>query len=188
MWVIVTAALALAMIGCRRDMADQARYEPLEASEFFSDGAAARPLPAHTVPRGELRANTLFYTARTAGQLATELPAPVTRVQLVRGRERFDIYCAPCHGRTGDGQGMIAQRGFPPPPTFHQPRLREAPIGHFYDVITNGYGLMYPYASRVAPADRWAIAAYIRALQLSENAALADAEPAARQRLEALPQ
>jgi mono/diheme cytochrome c family protein len=168
-------------------MADQARYEPLERSEFYPDGAAARPLPVHTVARGELRADTLFYTAHDGAKLTAELPAPVTRAQLERGQQRFDIYCAPCHGRTGDGQGMIAQRGFPPPPTLHQPRLREAPIGHFYDVMTNGFGLMYPYASRVEPTDRWAIAAYIRALQFSENATLADVEPAARAKLEALP-
>ncbi len=109
---------------------------------------------------------------------------PVTRQSLARGRERFNIYCAVCHGATGDGNGMIVQRGFPQPPSFHDQRLRDAPAGHFVDVITNGYGVMYSYASRVAPEDRWAIAAYIRALQLSQHAASADAEPNAAKQLE----
>jgi mono/diheme cytochrome c family protein len=182
--VVAICGLAL-LAGCRQDMNDQAHHEPLEHSDFFADGAASRPLPAHTIARGQLRADTHFYTGRSKGEPVTEMPAPVSQAQLLRGRERFDIYCAPCHGRTGDGQGMIAQRGFPPPPTFHQPRLREAPVGHFYEVITNGWGLMYPYAGRVAPADRWAIIAYIRALQLSQNAALADADASQRIKLEA---
>jgi mono/diheme cytochrome c family protein len=184
-WLAI-GALAL-LTACRQDMNDQAHHEPLERSTFFPDGAASRPLPAHTVARGDLREDAHFYTGRAKGELVTEMPAPVTKAELDRGRERFDIYCAPCHGRIGDGQGMIAQRGFPPPPTFHQPRLREAPVGHFYEVITNGWGLMYPYAARVAPADRWAIIAYIRALQLSQNANLADADPEERATLEGSP-
>jgi len=185
---LALALLALSLAGCRRDMADQARYKPLAPSEFYPDGAASRPLPAHTIARGHLNADSHFFGGRVKGELATEFPSPVTKEQLQRGQERFDIYCAPCHGRTGEGQGMIALRGFPPPPSFHQPRLREAPVGHFYEVITNGWGLMYPYAARVEPADRWAIIAYIRALQLSTNARLADADPAERARLEALPE
>ncbi len=115
----------------------------------------------------------------------TEFPFPITLDILERGRERFEIYCATCHGRTGDGNGMIVQRGFPPPPSYHIDRLRQAPVGHFYNVITRGYGVMYSYASRVEPRDRWAIAAYIRALQLSHNAVLADAAPEGRTQLEA---
>lgn len=182
------AACALACLtACRQDMNDQAHHEPLERSEFFADGAAARRPPPHTMARGELRADSHFYEGRANGELATELPAPITKAELERGRERYDIYCAPCHGRVGDGHGMIAQRGFPPPPTFHQPRLREAPVGHFYEVITRGWGVMYPYAARVSPEDRWAITAYIRVLQFSQNATLADADPAARATLEGSP-
>jgi mono/diheme cytochrome c family protein len=133
--------------GCRQDMYNQPKVKPLAASPLFSDGAAARPLVPGTIPRD-------WHG----------------RALLERGRERFDIYCAVCHDRAGTGQGMIVQRGFPPPPSFHLDRLRAAPIGHFYDVITHGYGAMYPYAARVEPADRWAIAAYLRALQLSQDA------------------
>ncbi len=182
------AALSLLLLAaCRRDMADQAHHEPLEASSFFADGAASRPLPAHTVPRGQLRDDEQFFTGRVAGQLVTTFPAPVSTAQIARGRERYDIYCAVCHGRTGEGQGMIVQRGFPPPPSLHLDRLREAPVGHFYEVITNGFGVMYSYAARVEPADRWAIAAYIRALQLSQHAALADVAPEQRAKLEDAP-
>jgi mono/diheme cytochrome c family protein len=126
------------------------------------EGGDARTIPEHTVSRD-----------------SAPRPAPpeISTALLERGRERYEIYCSPCHGRVGDGQGMIVQRGFPPPPTFHQPRLREAPAEHYYEVITNGLGVMYPYAARVAPADRWAIIAYIRALQRSQNATLADASP-----------
>lgn len=176
------------LIGCRRDMIDGARYKPLEASGFFTDGGASRPLPEHTLARGELRADEHYFTGRTNGNLVTTFPEPVTRATLERGRERFEIYCAVCHGRVGDGRGMIVQRGFPPPPSLHEQRLKEVPVGHFFEVITNGFGVMYSYANRVEPADRWAIAAYIRALQLSQHARLADAEPGERAKLEALPQ
>jgi mono/diheme cytochrome c family protein len=169
-------------------MADNSRYKPLESSEFFSDGGASRPLPPHSLARGYLRADEYYFTGRVNGQLVSAFPEPVTRATLERGRQRFDIYCAVCHGRTGDGQGMIVRRGFPPPPSLHIDRLRDIPVGHFYEVITNGFGVMYPYASRVEPADRWAIAAYIRALQFSQHATLADAEPEQRAKLEAVSQ
>ena len=175
----------LLIVGCRRDMADQAHRRPLETSGFFADGASSRTLPAHTIARGQLREDEHAFTGRVNGQLVTTFPEPVTQVQLERGRERFEIYCAVCHGRTGEGNGVIVQRGFPPPPSLHLDRLREAPVGHFFEVMTNGYGLMYSYASRVEPADRWAIAAYIRALQLSQHAALTDADPSDRAKLEA---
>ncbi|MEA3212568.1 MAG: hypothetical protein QOE70_5625 [Chthoniobacter sp.] len=182
---VLRASSFLFLAGCRRDMADQAHHEPLEASTFFADGAASRPLPAHTIARGQLREDEHYFTGRVAGQLVNTFPAPVTRAQLERGRERFEIYCAVCHGRTGEGNGMIVQRGFPAPPSLHIDRLRDAPAGYFFEVMTNGYGLMYPYAARVEPADRWAIAAYLRALQLSQRATLADADPAERMKLEA---
>lgn len=182
--LLVTAAL---LIGCRRDMADGARYKPLEPSDFFADGGASRPLPENTLARGQLRADEHYFTGRVKGQLVNTFPASVTRAVLERGRERYDIHCAVCHGRTGDGKGMIVRRGFPPPPSLHIDRLREVPVGHFYEVITNGFGVMYPYASRVEPADRWSIAAYIRALQLSQHATLDDVEPGERAKLEATP-
>ena len=184
--VLPIAACAVVLAGgagCRRDMADQAHHEPLERSDFFADGAASRPLPAHTIARGELREDAHFYAGMDGQAIATTFPQPVTRAMLERGRERYDIYCSVCHGLTGDGLGMIVRRGFPQPPSFHQDRLRQAPPGHFFQVITNGFGLMYPYAQRVDPADRWAITAYIRALQLSQNATLADADAAGRAQL-----
>lgn len=184
---IVCLLAVLAFGACRRDMAMQAHHEPLEASSFFADGASSRPLSANTVPRGQLRDDELFYTGKMNGQVVDTFPAPVTRAEIERGRQRFDIYCSVCHGRTGEGNGMIVQRGFPPPPSFHLDRLRAAPAGHFYEVITNGYGLMYSYAQRVAPEDRWAIAAYIRVLQVSQHAGLADVDAAAKAQLEAEP-
>jgi mono/diheme cytochrome c family protein len=166
-------------------MIDQPRLEPLAEESFFVNGAGSRVPPAHTVPRGQLRADDAFFTGKIDGQLVATFPEPVTRELLARGRERFDIYCAVCHAATGDGNGMIVQRGFPKPPSLHDPRLRDAPIGHFFDVMTNGYGVMYSYASRVTPEDRWAIAAYIRALQLSQHATPADADSAGAQQLQA---
>jgi hypothetical protein len=165
-------------------MHDQPRFEPLEASPLFEDGRSARPYMRGTIPRGGLRQDDHFYTGRIDGELAETLPFELTRERLERGRERYDIFCSPCHGGLGNGEGMIVQRGFRRPPSFHEDRLREIPIGHFYDVISNGFGTMMDYSSRVKPEDRWAIAAYIRALQLSQNAALDDVPPAERQRLE----
>ncbi len=170
--------VALYATSCRRGMVDTQHVKPLAENGFFADHRGSRMPPPHTVARGELRADEQFYTGTIGDQLAATFPMPATRELLARGQERFDIYCAVCHGRTGEGNGMIVQRGFPQPPSFHEQRLREAPPGHFVDVITNGYGVMYSYASRVAPANRWAIAAYIRALQLSQHAAPTDADPA----------
>jgi mono/diheme cytochrome c family protein len=172
----LSLALVMAMTGCRRnpDMAQQPRYQPYEPSEFFADGSSARPIVQGTVSRGERRAGTLLHTGMIDGKLADVFPFPITAADMRRGQERFNIYCSVCHGRLGDGLGMIVQRGFKQPPSFHEPRLREAPAGHFYDVITHGYGGMYSYAARVNSEDRWRIAAYIRALQLSQNAQTAD--------------
>ncbi len=180
----MVALLALSVTACRRDMGQQAYHRPLDASSVFADGRAARPLPDHTIARGQLRADELFFTGHVDGKPVDLFPEPVTPAMIERGRQRFDIYCAVCHGRTGEGNGMIVRRGFPTPPSFHIDRLRSAPAGHFVEVINNGFGLMYSYASRVEPADRWAIAAYIRALQLSQHAGLADVLPDDRAKLE----
>jgi hypothetical protein len=155
-------------------MHDQPRYEPLEGSPFFADSRSARPFVEGTIARGQLRDDEHFFTGKLNGELANALPFPATLDVLKRGQERYNIFCTPCHDRVGTGQGMIVQRGFRRPPSFHIDRLREAPAGHFFDVITNGFGTMYSYADRIAPSDRWAIVAYIRALQLSQNATLSD--------------
>lgn len=166
-------------------MFNQPFSKPLSPSDFFRDNhMASRPLVANTVALGHLDADPAFYTGKVGTNLVETFPYPITRQMLERGRERFDIYCAPCHGRTGDGNGMIVQRGFPAPPSYHIPRLQQAPVGHFFDVMTLGYGVMYSYAQRVEPSDRWAIAAYIRVLQQSQNARLEDVPPAERAKLE----
>ena len=157
------------------DMYDEPRFEPLEASTFFDDGTSARPLVAGTVARGDLREDEAFYLGKVDGTYVTELPLDLNRALLLRGQQRFNIYCSPCHGRVGDGNGMIVQRGFRRPPSFTSTdRLLNAPVGHFYDVISNGFGAMPSYASRVEPHDRWAIIAYIRALQRSQNGSVDD--------------
>jgi mono/diheme cytochrome c family protein len=182
---IALAALGLLLAGCNeQDMVVQPKYRPFQESTFFADGQSSRPLVPGTVARGELRADRAFYTGKSGDKLIDTIPVKVTPGLLARGRERFEIYCSPCHDRAGTGRGMIVLRGFSPPPTLHQDRLRDAPAGHFYNVITNGYGAMYSYAARVAPDDRWAIVAYIRALQLSQHARLADLTPDDRAQLE----
>ncbi len=175
--------LALGATACRQDMHDQPRFEPLEKNDFYSDGRASRPVIAGTVARGQLNIDDHFYTGKINGELATAFPFPITKSVLERGRERFNIFCTPCHGALGYGDGMIVQRGFRSPPSFHIQRLREAPVGHFFDVMTNGLGAMYDYRDKVSPADRWAIAAYIRVLQLSQNAAIEDVPEEMRQKL-----
>jgi mono/diheme cytochrome c family protein len=186
LWSWTGLILVTLITGCRRDMFNQPSSKPLERSDFFRDNhMASRPLVPHTIARGQLRQDRVFYTAKQGTNLVDVFPFPITRQTLVRGRERYEINCVPCHGRTGEGNGMIVQRGFPPPPSYHIDRLRQAPVGHFVDVITHGYGIMYSYATRVAPEDRWAIAAYIRALQRSEQGTLADVPAAERARLEA---
>lgn len=162
--------IAFALTGCRLDMQVQPRVGPLARSDFYEDKRGARPLIDGTVARGDLRADTYFYSGYIGKETGNFMPFPATREVLERGRERYNIYCAPCHSRTGDGNGMIVQRGYRRPPSYHIDRLRTAPLGHFFDVITNGFGAMPDYASQVPPADRWAITAYIRALQLSQNA------------------
>jgi mono/diheme cytochrome c family protein len=167
--MLVLATLP-ALVGCHDDMYNQPRYEPLERSDFFDDHRASRPLVAGTVVYRAERTDDVLHTGREDGELATELPIELTAALLRRGQERFNIYCSVCHARTGDGNGMIVQRGYRQPPTYHSDRLRGAPIGHFFDVMTNGFGAMPSYALQVPTEDRWAIAAYIRALQLSQYA------------------
>ena len=164
-------------------MHDAPRYEPLEASTFFTDGRGSRTLVANTVARGTLREDEHLYQGKIDGQLTDSFPMPVTAEVMARGRERFNVFCAPCHGRTGQGNGMVVQRGFRAPPSFHEERLRTAPVGYFFDVQTNGFGAMQDYAAQVPVADRWAIAAYMRALQLSQNATVAQLSPDAQGRL-----
>jgi mono/diheme cytochrome c family protein len=175
--------LGLFALGCQQQMANQPRYDPLEASDFFDDGRSARPLVEGTVARGQLRLDEQFYTGKINGQLATTFPFPVTAAVLDRGQERFNIYCTPCHDRLGTGLGMVVRRGYRQPPSYHTERLRQAPVGHFFDVITRGLGAMPDYAAQIPPRDRWAIVAYIRALQLSQNATLADVPPPQRDAL-----
>lgn len=163
-------AIALTGCGVRLDMHVQPKMKAYRQSDFFPDGRSARPLVPGTVARGQLREDTYLYTGFINGKEGDVMPFPVTEEVLKRGQERFNIYCTPCHSRLGDGNGMIVQRGFRRPPSYQDPRLLNAPIGHFYDVITNGFGAMPDYAAQVAPHDRWAIAAYIRALQLSQRA------------------
>lgn len=166
-------------------MTNQPRYEPLEASTFFEDGRSARHLVPGTVARGQLMLDMPLATGRADGQVVDTLPIPVTRDLLERGQERYDIYCAPCHDRVGMGRGMIVRRGYPRPPSFHAPRLRQAPVGHFFEVITQGFGAQMPaYDWMISPSDRWAIIAYIRALQLSQHATLAAVPEAQRQHLQ----
>ena len=172
--VLLVVASSIALTACRQDMHDAPRYEPLEASAFFDNGGSARTLVANTVPRGYLREDELLYTGKVSGQVANMFPMAVTADVMARGQERYNVFCSPCHGRTGVGNGMIVQRGFRQPPSYGEQRLREAPAGYFFDVMTNGFGAMQDYAAQVPVADRWAIVAYIRALQLSMNATVAD--------------
>jgi len=174
----VLGLLALAiLVGCRNDMHDQPRFKPLAKSDFFADMRASRAPVENTVARGQLNEDTYFYTGKIGSNPGDYMPAevPVNQATLERGRERFDIYCAPCHSRLGDGNGMVPQRGYRHPPSYHQERLRKAPLGYFFDVMTNGFGAMPDYAMQITPEDRWKIVAYIRALQLSQNATAADA-------------
>lgn len=167
--------VAAAGVACRQDMHDQPKYIPLRGAEFFADGRSARPLIEGTVARGHLDDDAGYYTAKGPdGKFVTEFPFAVTKAVIERGRERFNIYCAPCHDSLGSGNGRIVRRGFRHPPTYHIDRLRQAPAGYFYDVISNGFGAMPDYAAQIEPRDRWAVVAYIRALQLSQNASIKD--------------
>jgi hypothetical protein len=181
-FIIVAAVCAMTISGCdmalRQDMADQPKNRPLSPSEFFSDGRSERPLIENTVPRGSLENDVYNVSKEYAG-----FPLPVNEKLLQRGEDRYKVFCAPCHGLQGDGNGMAAVRGMKHPPSYHIDRLRQAPNGYFYDVITNGFGVMYSYSERIAPRDRWAIIAYLRALQLSRNAKVGDLPESLREKV-----
>lgn len=166
--VILSATM---MVGCRSELYDQEYGEALEKSTFFADGRISRPLVEGTIARGDLRDDKVLNTGKEAsGTHSESFPMEITEEVMLRGQERFNIYCSPCHGMSGMGDGIIVQRGMKKPPSYHEPRLVASPPGYFFDVITNGFGVMYPYASRVKPEDRWAIIAYIRALQRAQGA------------------
>ena len=172
--LLLAAALLLASAGCRQNMHNQHKVKTLAASDFFPDGQGARPIPAHTVARGDLREGWAYSGLDAANKPVAQLPFPLTREVLLRGEQRFNIYCSPCHDRQGTGHGMIVQRGYKQPTSYHVERLRNAPVGYFYNVITEGFGVMPSYAPQVPVADRWAIAAYVRVLQYRQTAKLAD--------------
>ena len=181
---VVAIGIAAGLTGCRQDMHDQPKYIPLRASSFFEDGRSARPIPAGTVARGHLDADVAFYTGKGPdGRYVDSFPFPITKEVLLRGQQRYNIYCTPCHDRLGTGNGMVVRRGFRHPPSYHIDRLRQAPNGYIFDVITNGFGAMQDYSAQIEPADRWAIIAYERVLQLSQNATLNDVPPADRAQL-----
>ncbi|HXK02862.1 MAG TPA: cytochrome c [Verrucomicrobiae bacterium] len=178
------SVIAILLAGCRQDMQDQPKFIPLRPSTFFADGRSARPIPEGTVARGHLNDDTLFYTGKGPdGKPVNEFPFPVTKAVIQRGQQRFNIYCTPCHDRTGNGNGMVVQRGYRHPPTYHSDRLRQVPNGYIFDVITNGFGAMPDYAAQIPPADRWAIVSYVRALQLSQQASINDVPSDARGQL-----
>ena len=185
---VVLATLAIAFVGCRQDMQDQPKYPPYRKSDFFGDGRSARPLVSGTVARGQLREDLLFASGKSGTAFADTFPIPVDEPLLRRGQERYRIYCAPCHGALGRGDGVIVRRGYRQPSSFHVDRLRQQPVGYYFDVISHGFGAMPDYAAQIPLKDRWAIVAYVRALQLSQHASLADVPPEARAELEARPE
>lgn len=181
---LLTGALALLLSACRQDMHDQPRYEPLESSTFFADGRSARQIPPHTVAWGALDDTDSFHTGAANGNYLASVPLPVTIALLHHGQEQFDIYCSPCHGLLGNGDGMVARRGFLNPANLQSERVRSAPPGYLYQVISNGYLAMPDHRDQIQVEDRWAIVAYLRALELSRGATLADVPPAERGQLE----
>ena len=182
--VALLAALALA--GCRQGMFDQAKKEPYEASDFFADGTSARPLPAHTVARGQLREDRSYHLGMdVSGTLVAEPPMAVDRALIERGRQRYEAFCSMCHDRAGTGNGMVVQRGFPQAASYHQERLRAMPVGYFVNVMTTGFGRMPSYASQIPPEDRWAIAVYVKVLQAAQGTVLGELPAEARAAAEA---
>ncbi len=172
---LLRLAALLALAGCRQDMQDQPRFKPLAQSDFYTDLRSARPQVEGTVARGQLHEDTYFYTGKIGNNPGDFMPFAASEDVLARGRERYNIYCAPCHSRLGDGNGVIPSRGFPRrPPSYNTERLRKAPLGYFFDVMTNGFGIMPDYSAQIPPRDRWCIVAYVRALQLSQGATVAD--------------
>jgi mono/diheme cytochrome c family protein len=185
--LLLVLAAAAAASGCRQDMHDTPRYEAFEATTFYPDGRASRQAPTGTVARGWLRDDELLHTGKVGGVIATEFPFAIGPEEMARGRERFNIYCTPCHGRIGDGNGMVVQRGLRQAASYHQDRLREEKNGYFFDVITNGFGAMQGYAEQIPVRDRWLIVAYLRALQLSQHAKVDDVPPTRRSELDSAP-
>jgi len=173
----------MALTGCRQDMQNEPRYKPLAESTFFSDRRSARPMVEGTVARGHLRVDAARYTGKIDGEDIDQFPIPIAKADIERGETRFNVYCTPCHGRVGDGTGMVVLRGFRQPPSYYSDRLVNAPVGHYFDVVTNGFGAMPSYASRIQNDDRWRVIAYIRALQLSESASINDVPADQRQNL-----
>jgi mono/diheme cytochrome c family protein len=178
--LLASALLAAALCACRQDMHDQPKKKPQAASVFFSDGKAARNLVPGTIPHDTsddlhgndsrwLAEDAYFYTGKVDGKPVEAFPMPIDAALLERGRYKFTVNCTPCHGQVGDGKGTVVARGMKLPPSFHIERLQKSPPGYFYDVITNGFGAMFDLADRINPKDRWAIVAYVRALQLSQN-------------------
>lgn len=182
--LIGASALVVTLAACRQDMHDQPKYTALQQSDFFADGQASRPVVANTVARGHLNEDVLLHTGKDGADDSTVFPFPVTGDVMARGQERFNVFCSPCHGRTGVGDGMIVRRGYRRPPPLAEQRLIDAPVGHIFDVVSNGFGAMPDYAEQIPVRDRWAIAAYVRALQLSRHAALDDVPAADRGRLD----
>jgi mono/diheme cytochrome c family protein len=168
--VILGVAGLLLLASCREDMQNQPKFIPLRENQFYRDGRSARPSVEGTIARGQLEDDPLLYTGKVNGQEVDVFPFAITEKDMARGRERYNIFCAPCHSQLGDGNGMIAQRGFKYPPSYFEPRLLKAPVGHFFNVMTNGWGAMGDYSAQVPVADRWRIAAYLRALQLTRTA------------------
>ena len=177
-------ALAATSVGCRQDMQDQPKYIPLRPSDFFDDGRSERQLVQGTVARGHLDDDAAYYTGKGPdGKPLDTFPFAVTRDVILRGQNRFNVYCSPCHDRLGTGDGMVVRRGYRKPPSYHIDRLRQVPNGYIFDVITNGFGAMPDYSAQIPVADRWAIVAYVRALQLSQNASIHDVPEADRGQL-----
>lgn len=172
--VVTVALVAAGLAGCRQDMHDSPRERPYRASDLYADGSSARPLVDGTVARGHLNDDEWLDTGKVNGQWVTAFPFAITRADLDRGEQRFNIYCSPCHGRTGEGNGMVVQRGFKQAANYHVDRLRQAPVGYFFDVMTHGFGSMPDYRMQITPEDRWRVIAYIRTLQLSRDATSAD--------------
>ena len=181
--VLVAVSAALAAGGCRQDMHNQPKVRPLVESQFYGDQRSARPIVEGTVARGHLEDDDALFTGKVNGQDVAEFPFPVTPELMARGRERYDIFCSPCHDRTGRGSGMVVRRGYRQPPSLHIDRLRQASVGHFFDVMTAGFGAMPDYRAQIPARDRWAIAAYIRALQASQHSTLDAVPPEEREKL-----
>jgi cytochrome c553 len=173
----ILCVTTIAALGCRQDMFNQPKAKPMAASDFFDDGAVERSPPEGTIARGHLHSDTALFSGKEKGQYLTRFPIRIDRAAMERGRERYDIFCAPCHDQTGRGEGIIVKHGFRRPASFHEQRLRDSSPGYFFDAMTNGFGTMYPLADRLSAEDRWRIAAYIRALQRADAARLEDIPP-----------